>query len=218
MHTIHLKAVDSRYATQAELDEAGITADQIPPGWRVMAHQAKTYAALRSDADIIINRAMTGDGKSFAGQLPLYLDKWPTMTLYPTNELARDQDRAVRSLLAGWTPPQWQQSQPIINVLNAARLDEEQDARDGFSRAETLKLLLDHDLLLSNPDMFHYMAMFRYERQGAAADLILSNLMERYQMFVFDEFHLFGSPQVASALIAILLMREIMGQASGGAF
>jgi CRISPR-associated endonuclease/helicase Cas3 len=211
MHTIHLKAVDSRYATPEELDAAGITADQIPQDWRVMAHQAKTYRALQSDADIIINRAMTGDGKSFAGQLPLFLDRWPIMTLYPTNELARDQERAVKSLLAGWTPPRWQQAPPIINVLNAARLDEEQDARDGFSRAETLRLLLDHDLLLSNPDMFHYMAMFRYERQGAAADLILSNLMERYQMFVFDEFHLFGSPQVASALIAILLMRELMG-------
>src|SRR5258708_27648572 len=99
MYTIHLKALDSRYATQKELDAAGITPDQIPPDWRLMAHQANTIrVAQTGDAAIIVNEARTGDGKTFAGQFPLFAYGWKTLTMYPTNELANDQQRSMKGV------------------------------------------------------------------------------------------------------------------------
>ena len=56
-------------------------------------HQLETYRALRNpDIDVVINTAMTGDGKSLAAYLPALLDsERGTFGMYPTNELARDQ-------------------------------------------------------------------------------------------------------------------------------
>src|SRR4051812_33987956 len=56
-------------------------------------HQLETYSASMSDKfDVIMNMAMTGDGKSLAGQLSLLVhwNESPTIALYPTNELIQD--------------------------------------------------------------------------------------------------------------------------------
>ncbi|MEZ4867299.1 MAG: hypothetical protein R3C14_38600 [Caldilineaceae bacterium] len=44
----------------------------LPQGWRLSQHQVETYCALTDPQgpDVVINTAMTGDGKSLAGQLP----------------------------------------------------------------------------------------------------------------------------------------------------
>jgi CRISPR-associated endonuclease/helicase Cas3 len=57
-------------------------------------HQLETYRALmRDDIDVVINTAMTGDGKSLAGLLPLLANNRNILALFPTNELAQDQLR-----------------------------------------------------------------------------------------------------------------------------
>ena len=45
---------------------------RLPFRWRLSQHQVDTYLALTRDdgPDVVINIAMTGDGKSLAGQLP----------------------------------------------------------------------------------------------------------------------------------------------------
>src|SRR5690606_29892263 len=80
-------------------------ADEVPPelgmklpkGWRLSQHQVDTYKALvdANGPEIVFNTAMTGDGKSLAGQLPALLSGWdlPLFAMYPTNELIRDQLR-----------------------------------------------------------------------------------------------------------------------------
>lgn len=210
MHTIMLQSVDSRQATEDELNAAGITADQIPPDWRMMAHQAATVRALRfGDAPIVINRAMTGDGKTFAGQFMLFNEKWATFAMYPTNELARDQQRSLEDTLTKWQPPRWSNGRLLYNVVNATRMDEFQEAIDDTSRMDALAQLLGSDAVLTNPDIFHLAAQFRYTNYGAARDIILGELADRYRLFVFDEFHLFGTPQIASVIIAMLLMLEV---------
>ncbi|MCC7451902.1 MAG: type I-D CRISPR-associated helicase Cas3' [Anaerolineae bacterium] len=70
-------------------------------------------------------------------------------------------------------------------------------------------MLLDSDAILTNPDIFHLIMQARYKRPGAATDTVLGYLAHRYRLFVFDEFHLFGAPQVASVMIALLLLQEI---------
>jgi CRISPR-associated endonuclease/helicase Cas3 len=207
MHTLQLQATDSREASEEELTAADITPEQMPPGWRIRAHQAATIRALRSgDAPIIVNQAMTGDGKTLAGRFRLFNDGLPTFAMYPTNELIADQARGLNEQLNDWGLPFWKGKKPAHEILNAPRLDELQE---DLARADTLRWILDNDLILTNPDMFHLMTQFAYRRQGAARDMILGELIQRYQLFVFDEFHLFGAAQTASVLIAVLLMRAI---------
>ena len=210
MPTLHLKATDSRVATDDELREAGIEPDHHPSAWQIMAHQAQTVRALRyGTAPIIINQAMTGDGKSFAGQFMLFNDPgWRTFAMYPTNELANDQKRSLDVLLNEWTPRQWQRRKPDIERVDAARIDEIQTRLD-TSRMDALKELLDPDLILTNPDIFHLAMQFAYRQYGTARDFILGEIAQRYRLFVFDEFHLFGAAQSSSVMIALLLIKTI---------
>lgn len=64
---------------------------RLPAGWRLSQHQVDTYAALTQPdgPDVVFNTAMTGDGKSLAGQLPSLVEGWqrPLFAMYPTNEL-----------------------------------------------------------------------------------------------------------------------------------
>lgn len=211
MHTLYLQAVDSRYATEEECRAANITSEHLPPDWRVLAHQALTIKALRfGTAPIIINQAMTGDGKSFAGQFTLFTDGNSTLTMYPTKALADDQARAVEKLQRDWQPPYWRTRGGLRHeVLNADTLDKLLDDMSGFTRSDALQELLNTDFVLTNPDIFHLMMQFRYKKHGAARDLVLGDLSRRYLQFVFDEFHLFGVAQSASAMIAILLLHHL---------
>ena len=78
---------------------------RLPKDWHLSQHQLETYTALCSaDVDVVINTAMTGDGKSLAGLLPL-ITHWseaPTLALYPTNELIQDQYRSIEDLFPQW--------------------------------------------------------------------------------------------------------------------
>lgn len=210
-HTFRLKSTDSRYATKEELNAAGITPDQIPLDWKIMAHQAATVRALRySDVPIIVNQAMTGDGKSLAGQFMLFNERWQTFAMYPTKELASDQERNVEELLSKWTPPRWSKGDLVRTIINANTLDENQQALGNMKRAKTLEILLDSSLALTNPDIFHLAMQFDYTSYGTVRDIVPTILAERYNLFVFDEFHLFGAAQTASVMIAGLLMIEIL--------
>ncbi len=94
MHRITLMAADSRYAAQEDMQAAGIRQDQLPHDFQALAvHQAQTFTALRhGNAQVVVNTAMTGDGKSLAARLPtLLLNDRRSLFMYPTNELVRDQ-------------------------------------------------------------------------------------------------------------------------------
>ena len=190
IYHLRLKAVDSRKATPDELGAAEITPDQIPDNYALMAHQVETIRALRSgSAPIVINQAMTGDGKTLAGQMQLFSQKVRTLAMYPTNELIKDQKRGLDALRERWTPPLWQSPRLDVHELNEATLDDAQLESMGMSRPEVLQGLTRTDLLLTNPDVFHLMMQFVYQQHGAAHDMILGAVISRYRLFVFDEFH-----------------------------
>lgn len=215
MHTIKLMAVDSRYATEDELRAANIPTNYYPAGWKLMAHQAKTVQALNSDAEIVVNTAMTGDGKSLAGQLQLFnAQAWRTLTMYPTNELALDQQRGLQAMIEGkGQPPIWGSYGLEYSVLNASTLDAMQEnyEKSGFTveRSEALRKQLRCDYLMTNPDIFHFSISFAYSKFGTARDATLGELAGNYQLFAFDEFHLFGAPETASVMMAILLLKQM---------
>ena len=124
-------------------------------------HQLETYRALmRDDIDVVINTAMTGDGKSLAAYLPALLDsERGTFGMYPTNELARDQRKQFvdyRSMFG---------STLSDGDLWGAKLGHLVEQNPAFERrAEALKkFLLQHQVVLTNPDIFHLMMNYRYE-------------------------------------------------------
>jgi CRISPR-associated endonuclease/helicase Cas3 len=169
----------------------------------------ETYKALTTgDADVIFNTAMTGDGKSLAGQLPSLLHGWraPMMAMYPTNELIRDQKRQLDGSQQQWN------ANLHTATLDSVRLDEILAEGDYGQRGDALMgTLRNHDLVLTNPDIFHLVMHQFYLFRDDARDKIIGPLMERFAQFTFDEFHIFDTPQVISVLNALLLLDEIGG-------
>lgn len=183
-------------------------AGRLPAGWQLSQHQLETYRALMSDdVNVVINTAMTGDGKSLAGQLPLLVDRREILTLYPTNELIQDQlanAGGPNGTLAGWQrPARW------VGSVDAAILDARQAEREYARRGDLfLELFGSHKLLLSNPDIFHYILQFCYQQPGRANDWLASRLGVMFQQLTFDEFHIFDLPQVAAVLTGLLFLAE----------
>lgn len=165
-------------------------------------HQQTTWDLLSDpNVDVVINTAMTGDGKSYAafGAYP----NGGVMALYPTNELVRDQQRQLQNYqqqhrvqrLTGWDLEQW------------SRMAKQ-------SKAETLLDLSDSDVLLTNPDLFYYLHQGNYlkdflkQGKGDRTDL-WRQIDERFRAIVFDEFHLYLPSQVSGVLNTLLLMRSV---------
>jgi len=182
---------------------------EIPNGWRLAWHQVETFKALQDpDIDVVFNTAMTGDGKSLAAYLPVMTGKNYTLAMYPTNELARDQEKQIQSYKKLFN------SQYEIYRLNAATLEDFVDTNQLPSKQAGLLNRVDNsEILLTNPDIFHYIHDFRYLRRNAKgkgdnADKVFRRIDENYKLFVFDEFHIFSSPQITSILNSLLLMRH----------
>ena len=77
----------------------------LPNGWTLAWHQLETLEALRNpEIDVVINTAMTGDGKSLAAYLEVLQGKAYAIGLYPTNELARDQETQIKRNIDEFQP------------------------------------------------------------------------------------------------------------------
>lgn len=186
---------------------------RLPEGWRLSQHQVETYKALtQGDADVIFNTAMTGDGKSLAGQLPALIRswKWPVMAMYPTNELIRDQRQQLARAKDQWKADIHSDDEP----LTGDRLNRLLEAGDYTQRSEALLGVLEaNDVLLTNPDIFHYVMEQFYITGKDAPDRIAARLAHRFTQLTFDEFHIFDAPQVISVLNALLFIDEIRSAA-----
>lgn len=185
----------------------------LPNGWSLSWHQAETLKALRDpNVDVVFNTAMTGDGKSLAAYLPAMTSKHYTLAMYPTNELARDQERQVQDYKEKFQP----KYDPQIYRLTGTTLEDFVETNQLSSKQQGIIHQSDNsEILLTNPDIFHYIHDFRYlrhdsknPRHGDNADKLFRKVDDLYKLFVFDEFHIFSSPQIASVFNAMLLMKH----------
>ena len=157
MMKIKTLPVYSKLADENEVLAVGLweKLPQNPDGsrWRLSQHQVETYKALtQGDADVIFNTAMTGDGKSLAGQLPVLLRgiDWKTLSMYPTNELIDDQYASFEKSRVAW------KADVFFDALNGAKLDQKMEEDDFSRRGDALmSIFKNHDLVLTNPDIFH---------------------------------------------------------------
>ncbi|MGQ9926800.1 MAG: type I-D CRISPR-associated helicase Cas3' [Chloroflexaceae bacterium] len=204
---LHLLPVYSRLADPIAVEAMPELKDCLPDGLRLSEHQLATYQALRDDnIDVVINTAMTGDGKSLAGLLPLLTDPRHngTLALFPTNELIQDQFRS-----AGLTLPAWRRPAAWAGMLYGARLDTLMAEFETLKRPDALiKVLKDHRLTLSNPDIFHAIMQFSYQQPGRSLDHVTGQLPLLFEQLTFDEFHIFETPQVIAVLTALLFLRS----------
>ena len=206
-YSITLKPVYSQTVTTPE----GVA---LPDGWKLSWHQAETFNALcDQDIDVVFNTAMTGDGKSLAAYLRTMTAKnYSTLAMYPTNELARDQERQVEEYKNKFNP----RNDPQIYRLTGTTLEDFVETNQLSSKQKGIINLVDNsEILLTNPDIFHYIHQFRYlrrnpdnPRKGDNADKIFRKVDSLYKLFVFDEFHVFSSPQIVSVFNAMLLMKH----------
>lgn len=206
MKRIHLPDVYSRLAEDEALAAAGLTG--LP--YQLYQHQLETFLALtQGTTPVVFNTAMTGDGKSLAGSLSLFEKEMYTLAMYPTNELIRDQKRAVEQMQQVWG------TEFPVTLLNSHTLDEQMAACSTLKRGDALlSLMRNGDLVLSNPDVFHYLMQMFYVRQGPkgdAPDKIVGAFLRLFDQLTFDEFHIFKTPQIISVLNALLFLDQTGG-------
>src|SRR5438552_2297585 len=165
-------------------------------GQHLLKHQVETLEAFNNpDVDVIINTAMTGDGKSLAGYLPAFQQQQPIIAMYPTNELIRDQFYALEHYRESLGIPL-----PASNMMFGERITQLMRDHDEKTRLEEVKnLLLHNDILLTNPDLFHLIMSHQYGWEFMRKELPVITGMQ-FDYFLFDEFHVFEVPQVISVI------------------
>lgn len=178
---------------------------KLPPGWSLVWHQVETFEALRdSDVDVVINTAMTGDGKSLAAQLAILQGDYTAIALYPTNELGRDQEIQTQKYIQLFKP----ENEPRVTRLSGATLEIYAE-NEGLRKSAAISTRSGQtELLLTNPDIFHYLHRGAYLIPGDSPDKLWGRIDKDFDLFIFDEFHVFAAPQIASVINTMLLIRS----------
>ena len=173
------------------------------------SHQVATAAAaLSGEVDVIFNSAATGDGKSLGATLPALLNpRFQMMGLYPTIELVEDQARQQQEYHRLFRF-EAQQIERRIDRLYGEELNR-RVSDDGSSKFVELGAALENArVLLTNPDIFHLIAHYRYRNPAYGnAELPLS-LAQFPDLWIFDEFHIFGPHEETAAINAMTLIRS----------
>ena len=172
-------------------------------------HQAETCAIVQSgEADVIFNTAATGDGKSLAAYLPGLLNhEFRIMSLYPTIELVTDQERQIQGYCQKFRVDGVVQVDKLYGAELAHRVEQ---AEKGNKFKELLISLKQKQIILTNPDIFHLVAHFRYQNPAYRRSLLPETLARNPDLYVADEFHIFGVHQETAILNSLLLIRHII--------
>jgi CRISPR-associated endonuclease/helicase Cas3 len=168
----------------------------------LFSHQARTYERVRSsEVEIIFNKTATGGGKSLAATLPGLLDrKFRTIILYPTIELIDDQQEQMEK---------YSDRNLKIESLDGAKLAKRVELSETRRKYHQLLVSLKtSSLILTNPDIFHYISHFRYYHPAKALDLLPLALAKYPKLYVCDEFHIFGVHQETAILNSLLFIRH----------
>lgn len=195
-YSIQLKAVYSQTVPTPD----GV---KLPENWSLSWHQLETLKALRDpNIDVVFNTAMTGDGKSLAAYLEVLQGEFSAIGLYPTNELARDQERQIKGYIDIFQP----ENQPRVVRLSGADLEIYAENEGLKKGAAFLTLSSQREALLTNPDIFHYLHRSNYLITGDSPDKLWNKIDKDFDLFIFDEFHVFAAPQIASVINTMLLI------------
>lgn len=177
----------------------------LPIGWKLAWHQVETLLALRdSDIDVVFNTAMTGDGKSLAAQLEVLQGNTCAIALYPTNELARDQELQTTQYIEAFEPS----NEPRLTRLSGALLEIYAE-NEGISKAAAIRTrTTQSEILLTNSDILHYLYRGAYITRKDAPDSLYNYIDTNFSLFTIDEFHVYQVPQISSLINTMLLIKS----------
>jgi len=177
------------------------------PGLQPYAYQAQVYGRVREALDrrqtlCLFVTAPTGSGKTLASYAFSIRHRIPAFGVYPTNELIRDQERALK----GWMDPN--QEYRLLRV-DSAQLDEWESRLDQKRHSETLEHLLNWEpTILTNPDILFHIFFGLYGGSEGVGRRLFS-LIGQYRIFVFDEFHLYNVKQMADVAFLVGTLHTI---------
>ncbi len=165
--------------------------DKTIGGMQLLRHQVETLDAFNdAEVDVIFNTAMTGDGKSLAAYLPALHAGQSVVAMYPSNELVRDQYTAL--------PLYGQRLHlrlPKSDTMYSNKITQLTRLHEATRIEEIRKLIENNPILLTNPDIIHLIMGYHYGWGHLKQELAVTTAMS-FDYFLFDEFHVFGVPQV----------------------
>ncbi len=192
MIEINILSTFSELADDEEVKKLGLN---LPEDWKLSKHQVETYKAfLDPEIKIIFNTAMTGDGKSLAALLPTFNGKG-VISMLPTNELISDQVKNFKKY-----PNPYNHKYKDIFGKEITKLMKNSNITE---RWKMLEMQMYHnEIIFTNPDLFHLMMTHQYGGYSIdfnwQAHQLPFSILNNYDYFVFDEFHIYGMPQVTS--------------------
>lgn len=171
------------------------------PGLKPYDYQYRVYQQVESALEerrtlCLFIVTPTGSGKTLASFAYSILQGEPAFGVYPTNELIRDQEQALRP---------WWDSRGTFDLLrvDSAQLDEWQVKLDLKRHSETLERLMRWEAtILTNPDILFYTFFGLYQGPRGITQRLFT-LLSQYRLFVFDEFHLYNVKQVADTAFLV---------------
>ncbi len=158
------------------------------------------------DADIILDLAPTGTGKTKAG-LTVLLRHPNKSAVYiaPTNALIEQQTEAAEKFIRDAGLPH------IVKAASAKEIKNWSNDKVGRRSGEKLYNVLRNPatifpevgankpiLLVTNPDIFYYATFFAYNRLDK--DNIATGFFTKFSTVIFDEFHLYDAKQLVGLL------------------
>ena len=169
-------------------------------------HQVQTCAeVLYGQAEIIFNTSATGDGKSLAAYLAGLLNPtFRTIALYPTIELVTDQEKQVAKYCTDFNCNANKRVDSFYGAELARRVE---NAEKNNKFNELYKVIALKNTILTNPDIFHLVTHFRYYHPAYNRASLPFLLAKNFNLYVADEFHIFGVHQEAAILNSLLLIR-----------
>ncbi|MFQ5802022.1 MAG: type I-D CRISPR-associated helicase Cas3' [Candidatus Methylomirabilales bacterium] len=181
-------------------------------------HQVAMWDGWEKHSTMLL-AARTGTGKTRAAMLPVLKRREWAVAIYPTNELVKDQVRAVARFIGEegieplvWTPEvlaeadrveRYSRADHILVPVDSALLDQWQDVMRCKSRGETLRRLLNPDkpkIVFTNPDILFLILGLQYHAEPFEA-------LRRYETLIIDEFHLYQGVELAHAFVMVALAR-----------
>ncbi len=200
---IHLLPVYSKLAQPNNVPREIVSL--LPPGIELSEHQLSTYQNILSrEHDVIMNTAMTGDGKSLAAYLPTLINpRRRAFAMYPTIELSLDQKKQFENYTSYF------QRTIRSDAIWGARLAELARERSAKRRGEVLKERFNNfQVILTNPDIFNLVMNYQYGSNIYSDQELPYTLANNFDDFIFDEFHIFSMPQIVAVITAMLFFLE----------
>ena len=126
------------------------------------------------------------------------------MGLYPTIELVEDQTRQQKEYHIRFNLDPLYRIDRLYGMELSLRVKEQDSDRFNI----LINSIEQKPVILTNPDIFHFITHFGYRNPAKSAETLPFALADFPDLWVFDEFHIFGCHQETAALNSMALIRQ----------